>query len=700
MDLAVRQPGHSICFVSDEIYPATRGGIGRLLVEAADRLHEAGWTITFLLAVDAPAARRFRDYARTHFPHAVVHRVEDLLTELDPDDDIPLWAFHFLPYHQSHRIALALRRLSSRQSFDVIEFADHRGLGYVTLKWRRLWASPFSMTRIVVRLHGTFELWIKADGAQNHSRQELHTFQMERYCLKHADGWLSPSKAVAAWYRAHYSIPDKPIGVSTPAFQRLGPGHTHPRRVQQPLNVLFYGKLQHLKGADVFVKAALEVCAQELPPVRFHLVGHDVRDLFGPSYRARLESLIPRQLRDRFIFHGRIKPEDLPALANRCTLAVVPSRVETFCLAAHELNWIGIPLVLRALPAFEDFFQDGVNCRLFVADEETAPEALARTLIEVLRAESPFDRWVWNAPTIVEAERTVAAYRQVLAWPLPEPVDQPVPASTVSVIIPYFNAQATVEDTLASVLQSSISPTEIIVVDDGSTQPAAVAYFDALRDRHARDPRFRFLRKSNGGLSSARNAALAVATGTYVLPLDADDLIEPDYLALALEALDRNPGLAATSCFVGYFADGGQVEEVIDYVIAYDLDPLLITLENRAGVAGSVFRRTALPQPAYSEILPAYEDWDLWWTLAEAGAGAEVLPRVLYRYRRRPEGLYAQVGQARHAELVAAIESRHPALLTRLGPERPLAMARMRVEGGRYHRLRRRLRDVYHRFRS
>ncbi len=691
----------AICFVTDEIFPATKGGIGRLVFETAKALLTSGHTIHFLLATTSREAHRFRGVAREQLPGSVVFCVDDLLAEIDPVEDIPLWAFHFLPYFQSYRIALALRKLVGQHAYDVIEFADHRGPGYVTLKWRRLWGEPFATARIVVRLHGTYELWVKADRAENHSRQELHTFRMERYCLKHADGWLSPSTGVANWYREAYGVTEKRVAVSTPAFQQIGPGRSHPRRIQRPLEVLFYGKLQHLKGPDVFIRAALKVCAEVPEPVRFHLVGHDVRDLLGPSYRARLEAAIPAHWRDRFVFHGRITPEQLPTLAGRCVAAVIPSRVETFCLAAHELNWIGVPLVLRDLPAFRDFFHDGLDCRTFGDNASDGAEALARVLSEILRAEDPFSGWTWNAPAVLASQRLTAAYDEVLRWQVAlDPNRGSTAAPTVSVIVPYFNAQATLDATLSSVLASTHAAHEVIVVDDGSTQPEAVAHFDAVRARFGEDRRFRFVNKPNGGLSSARNAGLALATGTYVLPLDADDLIAPEYLALAVTALERNPELAAVSCYVSYFADGRDPVDAIDYVIAYDLDPLLITLENRAGVAGSVFRRSALPKGGYAEELPAYEDWDLWWALAEAAAEAEVMPRMLYRYRRRADGLYAQVGRSQHVELIARIEARHPVLLTRVQNDRQPALIRLSTESGRLFKIRRRLRDLYLRLSS
>jgi hypothetical protein len=99
-----------------------------------------------------------------------------------------------------------------------IEFPDFNGVGFVTLKWRRMWADEFSDVPIWVRLHGTSELWLREDEALNYSRCQQQLFAMERYALRHADGWMAPSSAVAAWYREFYECPEAAVVVDTPPF--------------------------------------------------------------------------------------------------------------------------------------------------------------------------------------------------------------------------------------------------------------------------------------------------------------------------------------------------------------------------------------------------------------------------------------------------------------------------------------------------
>lgn len=105
----------------------------------------------------------------------------------------------------------------------------------------------------------------------------------------------------------------------------------------------------------------------------------------------------------------------------------------------------------------------------------------------------------------------------------------------VSVIVPAFNAAATLAETLASVAAQSHRQLEILIVDDGSndaTRAIALAFC-------AGEPRARLLSKPNGGVASARNLGLTQAKGRYVAPIDADDLWHAEHLAKCLAVATR-----------------------------------------------------------------------------------------------------------------------------------------------------------------
>ncbi|AXI48011.1 hypothetical protein C1J03_19610 [Sulfitobacter sp. SK012] len=122
----------------------------------------------------------------------------------------------------------------------------------------------------------------------------------------------------------------------------------------------------------------------------------------------------------------------------------------------------------------------------------------------------------------------------------------------ISVIVPVYNVEDHVAACIQSLRDQSHTDFEVIVVDDGATDDsygAAVVAIDG-------DPRFGILRQTNGGLSAARNAGLAVAQGQFIAFVDSDDVVAPDYLSLLLTAL-TSTGADWAACGVRSVYPGG-----------------------------------------------------------------------------------------------------------------------------------------------
>lgn len=109
---------------------------------------------------------------------------------------------------------------------------------------------------------------------------------------------------------------------------------------------------------------------------------------------------------------------------------------------------------------------------------------------------------------------------------------------TISVIVPAFNAEKTLPETLHSIAAQTRPADEIIVVDDGST--------DATAGIAAATPGVRLIRQQNSGVGSALNAGLAAANGSFIALLDADDIWVPACLDIHLSNLDQFPQLDAS----------------------------------------------------------------------------------------------------------------------------------------------------------
>jgi glycosyltransferase involved in cell wall biosynthesis len=118
------------------------------------------------------------------------------------------------------------------------------------------------------------------------------------------------------------------------------------------------------------------------------------------------------------------------------------------------------------------------------------------------------------------------------------------PDIAVSVVIPAFDAAATIEETVASALGQTLSSIEVIVVDDGSRDETAAI----IRRLALSDPRLRLVRSDNRGVGHARNLGIQNARGRFVAPLDADDIWHPSKLERQLALFRARPELGLVYC--------------------------------------------------------------------------------------------------------------------------------------------------------
>ena len=104
---------------------------------------------------------------------------------------------------------------------------------------------------------------------------------------------------------------------------------------------------------------------------------------------------------------------------------------------------------------------------------------------------------------------------------------------TVSIIVPVFNAESTIERCINSILGQSYSDIEIIIIDDGSTDNT----YEICERFRREDPRIRIFHQENQGVSAARNIGLLNAAGQYLMFADGDDVIQRDHIQAYVDAL-------------------------------------------------------------------------------------------------------------------------------------------------------------------
>jgi glycosyltransferase involved in cell wall biosynthesis len=216
----------------------------------------------------------------------------------------------------------------------------------------------------------------------------------------------------------------------------------------------------------------------------------------------------------------------------------------------------------------------------------------------------------------------------------------------ISVVIPCYNSGATLRQTLASVKAQTWTNFEIIVVDDGSTEPNTCALLLALEG-------IAVVHQPNSGLPAARNAGFRAARGEYLLPLDADDWLEPTALAGMMDALRS----AAHASFV--FCDL-QLEGEALGVLQKQYNFFEQLFLNQLPYCLLMPKRLWSEAGGYDESMrEGYEDWEFTIRLGTLGYYGQRVAQPLFHYRVSSSGMLISKSNRLHVRLWSEIQARH-----------------------------------------
>ena len=198
------------------------------------------------------------------------------------------------------------------------------------------------------------------------------------------------------------------------------------------------------------------------------------------------------------------------------------------------------------------------------------------------------------------------------------------PNPLVSVIIPAFNAQEFIGETLNSILAQTYQNLEVIVVDDGSTDRTA----EVVRSYHPRV--LCHYQANSGGCAVPRNAGIERSSGDYLCFVDADDVIVPDRIARQVDFMERHSSVGLVFCDYRNFNENGlyprshfqtctllssQLREQRELTLE---NPCEILAQENFGSAGSLFIRRAVLklEAGFEPTLRSCEDFHLYYRLA------------------------------------------------------------------------------------
>lgn len=203
----------------------------------------------------------------------------------------------------------------------------------------------------------------------------------------------------------------------------------------------------------------------------------------------------------------------------------------------------------------------------------------------------------------------------------------------VSVLLPVYNAESYVAEAVESVLNQSFSDFELIILDDGSTDSSSTIVAGLS------DPRIKYVRSTNVGLTKVLNKGLKMADGEYIARMDADDISDPARFGRQVDFLNRNPQVAAVGCWWKVISSSGSV--VAEKTAPTGAVRIKAQFLNSAPIlhSAAMFRRASvLEVDGYDETFTYAQDRDLFLRLL-AHWDLAVIPEFLFFYRINPNSI-------------------------------------------------------------
>ena len=343
---------------------------------------------------------------------------------------------------------------------------------------------------------------------------------------------------------------------------------------------------------------------------------------------------------DLVVFHDRDAPGFLAIRAKRTGLAFPQTQLITFLHSNHELcryRTFQMPQdpVLEAKWAFAEKYSCEHADAVIVQTQSTLDWAIDQGW------ELQPDRVVWlpeveGTATFIRPSQKCRPAHQAGACGF-----QAAPSPKVSVCVTHFNQKKHLSQLLPSIAANDYPAFEVVIVDDASTDPHSLTYFEEI-SRQYPEPRWRFLKNHrNLGPAATRNVAASHANGEYLIFMDGDNVATPNMISDFIRGMLLS-GVDCLTCWFGIFRGDDPPGDASQWLYTFaPLGPCLEIgfLENIFGDTNFCIKKSVFDKLGGFDPTPGlvFTDWHLLARLSLRGFNQDVIPRELFWYRHHDE---------------------------------------------------------------
>jgi glycosyltransferase involved in cell wall biosynthesis len=610
------------------------GGIGSFIVHFARQLRARGDEVT-IIAMERPVDPEWREQYKSWGINLI-----EIHNEVAPERWPKIW-----PVTISEYLTPLLR------DFDIVYFCDAGNVAFNLVRMKHLGAAQ--MPVCVTVLHGSLN-WV-LDGRTPELPDHLYHVFAEQYSARHSDHVISPSRYMVDWVdQQGWQLAGEPEIMGLPFIPLTQPSAA--QRVERFKRIVYFARLQRLKGYELFVYALLQL-GRETPEVLAQLdevvlLGHE--DVPDAADWVR-EKLLPTGLSVTHIgnFDSRQAQAYLAAHVADA-LVVIPSAFENFPYAVIETSLItGLNIICTRGGGTPEILAGRGDAQLFDPTRSALTTKMRERLRRPLRPSelTRYDFAAHNDQWLTFHDRICNAINaKTLVTCAPN-------LASVDVCITYSNQALHFPQLLQSLELQTFKDFRVFAIDDGSTAPNAAALFDYMGDKY-RDRGWTFIRNSDRSVH-ARNRVVN-GDAEYLLFIDADDVLATNAVERLLQAARHSGDDCLTPGFLyvsgdqfPYDKSTGRVTAQISQ-INMPLGPALAAAVIDPSILGGgviLIRRSVFEAVGgYQKLRGArQEDGALQIKLASGGYRTDVVPEYLYYCRKAVDG------QSRDAGLVRGV---------------------------------------------
>lgn len=543
--------------------------------------------------------------------------------------------------------AYCIYEFLKERDYDVVHLNEWRGSGYYFAMAKR---QGLVRSFVVTNTHGSSE-WVRKHNLTLPDLHDLELEAIERSQIENSDLVVSPSQYLLDWYRSIGLAlpPSEVVNWNLPQWSERSGGETE---VESPLRtrameagslreLVYFGRQEPRKGFPTFVAALAQT--PELTDLNVTFLGRFDRleREFTGSYALR--RLARHKGTIRFV-NELSQPEALDYISRRPgALCVMPSAIENSPCTVGECLTLGLPFVATAVGGIPEMLEPD-SAQAALCPPEAA--ALGRKLVSVRERGLPAlhsrlapdviaQRWGDLHDEIAAAGRPGVATGTTPRAAAPAPAEQPL----VTICLIHHERPELLRRALAGIAAQTYRHVEVVLVDDGSTSPPAVAALAAIEAAGFRFP-LKLIRSENKYLGAARNLAAAASAGEWLIFHDDDNIAEPHQIETFVAAACRGRYDILTSQYLVFHDPESPDTAKVEYY-PIGIGGVFSLFRNRFGDANCIVRRSTFEAVGgFSELRGVgWEDWEFFLKAYFAGFQVGLVPDPLFRYRVSPGGM-------------------------------------------------------------